>query len=113
MERSNNIPPLSSAFSALGDPVRLGITERLLRQGPSPAGDLQDVGNISAPAISRHLKVLRAAGLITQTIQGSRRIYAINPPAMERIEGWLKDHAAFWTASLDRLEAALSEDDEQ
>ena len=98
---------LVSTFAALGDPVRFAITDRLLREGPLSAGALQDVADISAPAISRHLKVLRQAGVVTQTVDKQRRIYAINPDAVHGITRWTQSHAAFWEPSLDRLAAAL------
>ena len=100
---------LITTFAALGDPVRFSIAERLLKDGPQSAGALQDVADISAPAISRHLKVLRDAGLVTQTIDKQRRIYAINLPAMQNISRWTESHAVFWEPSLDRLAQALDE----
>lgn len=106
------MPDLVTSFAALGDPVRFAITERLLKQGPLNAGQLADVATISAPAISRHLKVLREAGLITQTIDKQRRIYAVDPRAVRHINAWLQEHEAFWATSLDRLGAALAEDDQ-
>ena len=79
---------LVSTFAALGDPVRFAIAQRLLQEGALPAGALQDVAEISPPAISRHLKVLREAGVITQTVDGTRRIYAINPDAVQDIDAF-------------------------
>lgn len=104
------MPNLPTTFAALGDPTRVAIVERLLTKGALPAGDLQDIADISAPAISRHLKVLREAGLITQTIDKQRRIYAVEPRAVETISAWTICHEAFWRGSLDRLAAALKED---
>lgn len=104
------MPPLFDTFAALGDPVRFAIAERLMRQGALPAGALQDVADISPPAISRHLKVLREAGIVTQSIDGSRRIYAINPSAVQNIDDWLRQHRDFWTAGLDRLAQMLEDD---
>jgi len=103
--------PLVTTFAALGEPTRFAIVERLLKEGALPAGDLQSVAKISAPAISRHLKVLREAGLITQTIDRQRRIYAVDPQAVQKISAWTLSHREFWTASLDRLAAALQERD--
>ena len=100
---------LSSTFAALGDPVRLAIVERLLDRGSQSAGALQDVAPITAPAISRHLKTLRAAGIVTCTREAQRRIYAINPVAVQAVHRWTMDHAEFWAGSLDRLDAALKE----
>ncbi|MEM9549626.1 MAG: metalloregulator ArsR/SmtB family transcription factor [Pseudomonadota bacterium] len=104
------MPKLTDLFAALGDPVRFAITERLLRDGAQSAGDLRDVAEISAPAISRHLKVLRSAGVISQTIDKQRRIYAVNPASVGSIRAWIDSHEAFWASSLDRLATALQED---
>lgn len=101
---------LISKFAALGDPTRFAIVERLMQDGAQSAGSLQDIADISAPAISRHLKVLRAAGVISQTIDKQRRIYAVDPGAMGAINDWMITHQDFWNNSLDRLAAALQDD---
>jgi DNA-binding transcriptional ArsR family regulator len=100
---------LATRFAALGDSTRLAIVERLLARGALSAGELGDVAKISAPAISRHLKVLREAGIITQTIDRQRRIYAVAAPAVQAISDWTKGHEAFWMASVERLDAALKQ----
>ena len=99
---------LTHVFSALADETRLGLVERLMREGELPAGDLVSDANISGPAISRHLKVLRAAGVIQQRADGTRRLYAVCPEALQAISSWTIDHRAFWEAGLDRLEAMLA-----
>ena len=96
---------LPALFAALSDPTRLGIVERLLASGPQSAGELGDVAAISAPAVSRHLKVLREAAVIRQEIDGPRRIYSVAPEAMRAISDWTLTHRAFWESSLDRLDA--------
>jgi DNA-binding transcriptional ArsR family regulator len=69
------------------------------------------VADVSAPAISRHLKVLRQAGLISQTTDKQRRIYAVVPQAVQSISAWTASHEDFWRTSLDRLATALDEKD--
>lgn len=101
---------LSNTFAALGDPTRLAIVERLLDQGELSAGALQSVAEMTAPAISRHLKVLRSAGVISQRIDGQRRMYSVVPDQVRAISDWTKSHEEFWRVSLDRLAAALGED---
>jgi len=101
---------LPDTFAALGDPTRLAIVERLLDRGPLSAGALQDVAAISAPAISRHLKVLREAGILRREIDGQRRIYAVNPEQVRAIHDWTESHEAFWRGALDRLAGALGEE---
>ncbi len=103
---------LPDTFAALGDNIRFAIVERLLERGALSAGELLDVAEISAPAISRHLKVLRQAGVITQKIEGQRRIYSVRPAAVAEISNWMISHREFWSESLNRLEAALKQEDE-
>lgn len=103
---------LSDTFAALGDPTRLAIVERLLADGALSAGQLQDVADISAPAISRHLRVLREAGILTREIDGQKRIYAVAPAQVRAIHEWTMNHKAFWSGALDRLATALGEEDE-
>ncbi len=98
---------LSDTFAALGDATRLSIVDRLLQQGELSAGDLLDVADMSAPAISRHLKVLRNAGIIQQRVDGQRRMYSVEPTRVRAIHQWTMDHQTFWAGSLDRLAAAL------
>jgi len=100
---------LSDIFSALGDSTRFAIVDRLLTQGEQSAGELQAVAEISAPAISRHLKVLREAGVIAQRIDRQHRIYSVVPEAVIAINAWVEYHRKFWESSLDRLERALAE----
>lgn len=98
-------------FAALGDPTRFALVERLMAEGELRAGELQDVADISAPAISRHLKVLREVGLITQRIDKQRRLYAVAPAAVEAISAWTMAHEDFWNHSLTRLADALNAQD--
>ncbi len=98
---------IHDTFAALGDATRFAIVEKLLKEGELPAGNLQDVGTISPPAISRHLKVLREAGIIEQRIDKQRRMYSVRPQAVQTIGEWAMTYREFWQTSLDRLEAAL------
>lgn len=111
MINTTHDPNLVTTFAALGDTTRFAIVERLLAEGALSAGQLGEVADISAPAISRHLKVLRSAGLITQKVDKQRRIYSVAPSAVQAISAWTQTHEAFWNASLDRLDAALKQRD--
>lgn len=104
------MPDLSTLFAALGDPTRFAIVERLLTEGEQSAGGLLDAGPISAPAISRHLKVLRQAGIVEQRIDRQRRIYSVRPEAVQSIGAWTMSHREFWQTSLNRLELALQQE---
>jgi DNA-binding transcriptional ArsR family regulator len=99
------------AIEALGEPVRRRIVE-LLAEGSRPAGDLAGrVGTefgISQPATSRHLRVLREADVVTSTIKGQQRIYALNHRAMDDLAEWVEGVRSFWTQRLDSLETELA-----
>jgi DNA-binding transcriptional ArsR family regulator len=99
---------LSQTFSALGDQTRFAIVDQLLTKGAQSAGELQQVADISAPAISRHLKVLRHAGVIKQRVDRQKRIYTVNPEALQAVNAWVEYHRKFWESRLDRLEQALN-----
>ena len=101
---------LPDTFSALGDSTRFAIVERLLASGELGAGDLLDAGDISPPAISRHLKVLRNAGIIVQRVDKQRRLYSVKPETIRAIGEWTISHREFWEKSLDRLEAILKKE---
>ena len=98
---------LVNTFAALGDGTRFAIVERLLKEGELSAGDIQEGTSISAPAVSRHLKILTNAGLIERRVDKQRRLYAVSPAKFGEINDWLQRHIAFWEGSLDRLQAAV------
>ncbi len=102
------MPDLINKFSALSDATRLRVVERLMSEGELPAGAIVAQSDMSAPAMSRHLKVLRESGLIHQRVEGTKRLYSVRPEAMRAIADWTMDHKQFWDVSLDRLEAHLA-----
>jgi len=104
---------LPETFSALADKTRLGLVERLMRDGETSAGDLVSDATISGPAISRHLKVLRKAGIVRQRAEGTKRYYAVRPEALQTISNWTIDHRTFWQTGLDRLEAMLAQEEDE
>ncbi|WP_448629627.1 ArsR/SmtB family transcription factor [Cellulomonas soli] len=93
-------------MDVLGDPVRRRLVE-LLADGPRSAGELGTaVGaefGISQPAASRHLRVLREAGLVTAQPDGTRRLYAVRPEALDDVQAWLDGVRRFWDQRLDAL----------
>ena len=103
------MPQLPSTFAALGNTTRLAIIERLLAEGALSAGELQDAANVTPPAMSRHFKILREAGLIVQRVDAQRRIYSVDPQSLQAIGEWVMTFHEFWAGSLDRLDAALKE----
>ena len=104
--------PLSKTFAALADDTRLALVETLMQRGELPAGALSKTAPISAPAISRHLKVLREAGVVQARVNGQQRLYSVRPEALKSISRWSQSHLEFWSASLDRLEAHLANEQE-
>ena len=96
------------AFLALADPTRRRIIESLA-DGESPFGDLADQFEMSRPAVSQHLKVLREAGLVAVRKDAQRRIYRLNPEGLGEVDRWLDQVKRFWGPRLDDLERALEE----
>jgi DNA-binding transcriptional ArsR family regulator len=93
-------------FAALADPTRRRIVE-LLGAGERSAGELVDEFDVSAPAISQHLKSLRDAGLVQVRVDAQRRIYALDPEGLAKIDAWLSQVRKFWNPRLDALEREL------
>src|SRR5579875_2161194 len=85
-----------AALAALGDPTRRAVLERLAA-GPSPVGRLAEGLPVSRPAVSQHLKVLKAAALATEEVQGTRRLYRIDPRGIGAMRDWLD---GLWAAAL-------------
>ena len=97
---------LSATFSALADPTRRAILARLTL-GETSVTELAKPFDISGPAISKHLKVLERAGLITRGREAQWRPCRIEPRALKDVDAWLERYRRFWDASLDRLDAYL------
>jgi DNA-binding transcriptional ArsR family regulator len=93
-------------FAALADPTRRRIVE-LLSTGERSAGEIVEEFDVSAPAISQHLKALRDAGLVQVRTDAQRRIYALDAAGLENIDAWLKDVRKFWSGRLDQLAREL------
>jgi DNA-binding transcriptional ArsR family regulator len=98
------------AFDILGDPVRRRILE-LLAEGELAAGQIgvvvQAEFGISQPAVSQHLRVLRDNGFATVRVDGTRRLYAVDPTPLQEIDVWLERYRRFWTQHLDALATEL------
>ena len=97
---------LDHTFGALADPTRRAILARLAL-GEATVGELAEPFPISAPAISRHLRVLEDAALIARTRRGQQLVCRLNPEGMRSAQEWLDHYRAFWSSSLDRLDAHL------
>ncbi len=95
-------------FIALADPTRRRIIESLAA-GESSFGELADKFEMSRPAVSQHLKVLRETGIVTARAEAQRRIYRLSDGSLDEIDAWLGKVREFWTKRLDRLEQVLGE----
>jgi len=92
----------SPVFTALADPTRRAILE-LLRQEPRRAGELAARFPVSRPAIAKHVRVLKRAGLIHETRAGTARIYGLDPQRLAVVDHWLAPYRLFWAARLTAL----------
>ena len=97
---------------AIADPTRRRIVE-LLAERDRTAGELVEKFDMSAPAISQHLNVLRDAGWITTRAEGQTRIQSLNPAGLQELETWLDRTRTFWSNRLDALERELRAEDER
>ena len=98
------------SLAAIADPTRRKIVELLARREYT-AGELVGEFDLSAPAISQHLNILRDAGLVTTRAEGQSRIQALNPDGFDDLEAWLKKTRSLWSARLDALEHELRAED--
>src|SRR6476660_1106381 len=99
---------LSQTFAALADPTRRAMLARLSR-GEANVSDLARpfLKSMSLPAVTKHVKVLERAGLITKTREAQWRPCKLNPPALKDVADWMEQYRQFWEESFDRLEAYL------
>jgi DNA-binding transcriptional ArsR family regulator len=100
--------PLSAKFAALADPTRRAILARLVL-GETSVTELAEPFAMSMPAVSKHLKVLEHAGLVTRSREAQWRPCQIVPAALKDVDDWLEEYRRFWDARLDRLEDYLNE----
>jgi len=101
---------LDETFAALADPTRRAIVARLA-EGEATVGQLADPFKVSLPAISRHVRVLKQAGLVRKRHEGRSVHCRLNPAPMQNAVAWLERYQRFWTQNFDRLEAFLAEEE--
>lgn len=97
---------MHAALQALSDPHRRAIVS-MLAEGERPAGDFVAALPIAQPTVSKHLAVLREAGLVTVRKDAQRRLYRLDPAPLKELDQWLAGYRRFWTDRLDALEAHL------
>ena len=95
-----------SPYGALAEPHRRQILD-LLRERERPAGELVEHLSLSQPGVSKHLKVLREAGLVAVRADGKRRLYTLRAEPLAEVDAWLAGYRAFWSDRLDDLERHL------
>jgi len=99
---------MATTFEVVSEPARREILD-LLIGGPRPVGELVAATGLSQPNTSRHLRVLRDAGLVESTPDGQRRLYGLRLAGFEELERWLAPYRRMWRGSLDALERHLDE----
>jgi len=99
---------LSGVFAALADPTRRAIL-RQLRDGDATVAELAAPYTMSQPAVSKHLKVLEQAGLISRSRRATARLSHLEAEPLREAVGWLMDYRAYWAESFDRLDDLLDE----
>lgn len=100
--------PLDTVFAALADPTRRAIVERLA-QGRATVGTVAAPHDMAPPSISKHLKVLESAGLITRQVEGRQHWLRLVPDGFRDAAEWFTHYQQFWTESLDRLAGLMAE----
>jgi DNA-binding transcriptional ArsR family regulator len=99
----------ADVFRAIADPTRRGILDRL-RAGPTAVNALAVDFRQSRPAISRHLRVLRQARLVSETKVGRERLYQLHPVPLQQVAGWIEGYRAFWLTNLTQLKRYLEQE---
>jgi DNA-binding transcriptional ArsR family regulator len=97
----------SKVFAAVADPTRRAMLD-LLVAGPRPAGDIvSSFPQLTQPGVSRHLRVLREANLVSVTVQAQQRIYELRPEGLRELHDWMSKYRSFWADKMDALETHL------
>jgi DNA-binding transcriptional ArsR family regulator len=100
---------MDQVFAALGEPVRRHMLD-VLRDGERSAGELERVLGMAQPAASKHLRVLREAGLVRVRKDAQRRIYQLDARKLAELDAWLAQYRSFWSDALDALTRHLERD---
>ncbi len=101
-------PSLDAVFAAMADPTRRAILSRLA-QGEASVNEIASPFEMSQPAVSKHLKVLERAGLVTRAVDQQRRPARLNAEPMREAVAWLEEFRTFWTGSFDQLDGLLDQ----
>jgi DNA-binding transcriptional ArsR family regulator len=96
------------SFDVVTEPNRRRILDAL-RAGERPVGELVTELGLSQPAVSKHLRVLREAGIVEARVDAQRRVYRVQPRSLREVDAWLEPYRAMWSGSLDALERHLED----
>jgi DNA-binding transcriptional ArsR family regulator len=102
----------SELFTSLADPTRRAIFERLRHDGEQTVRALTERAGVSQPAVSKHLGILKQAGLVRDRRAGRQTHYSAQPQALAPLADWISLHGAFWRDRFDRLDELLSRMDQ-
>jgi DNA-binding transcriptional ArsR family regulator len=97
-----------SPFEIVAEPARRALLDALV-SGPRPVGELAEAAGLSQPNTSRHLRILREAGIVSVTPDRQRRLYALHPERLIELDRWLVPYRQLWRSSLDTLERHLDQ----
>ena len=98
---------MDAVFSALGNATRRALLDWIVAEGEAPVQVLADRAAISRPSISEHLKVLKDAGLVSETKVGRQRFYRVEPEPLLRARNWFEAYEAFWRMRMMKLRVML------
>ncbi|MEZ5829321.1 MAG: metalloregulator ArsR/SmtB family transcription factor [Hyphomicrobiales bacterium] len=101
-----------ATFAALADPTRRALFERLVRDGERTVGMLTKGTRVSQPAVSKHLGILKSAGLVRDRREGRQIHYSVRPQGLRPLANWMSFYGAFWRDRLDSLESLLKRMDQ-
>lgn len=100
--------PMLATFAALAEPNRFKIVE-LLRVGARPVNDIGDRLKLNQPQVSKHLRVLKEAGLVEVEARAQQRLYALSPKPLRELDAWLEKYRELWVARFDTLDDVIDE----
>jgi DNA-binding transcriptional ArsR family regulator len=100
-----------ATFAVLAEPARRQILD-LIRDEERPVGDLVERVGLSQPGVSKHLRLLREAGLVEVRVDAQRRLYRVRAEPLAEIDAWLEPYRRLWAGRLDQLERHLNETEE-
>lgn len=99
---------IETTFAALAEPNRYRIVE-LLRSGPRAVNDIGDRLHLNQPQVSKHLRVLKEAGLVEANQRAQQRLYELRPQPLRQLHGWLERYRRIWEESFEQLDELVEE----